>query len=77
MFFWVPANKTIIHEKIKTIIVLNAVAKEESTFFKPIFARTAVTPANKADRQANPIHTLSFPLYLLYLYFTAINKKEK
>ena len=47
---------TINHEKIKITIVLIAVAKCESIFLIPIFARIAVIPAKNADPKAYIIH---------------------
>jgi len=52
---------TISQEKIRTIIVLIAVATVESIFLIPIFASTAVTPAKRAEPNANVIHTGTSP----------------
>jgi len=43
-------------EKISTTIVRIAVARLESTFRMPDFAKMAVIPANNAEPNANTIH---------------------
>lgn len=50
-----PTINTVIHENIRTTIVLIAVATVESVCFIPHFARIAVNPANTADPNANII----------------------
>ena len=60
-----PTKNTIILEKIKTTIVLIAVATLESVFRIPHFANIEVSPANSADANANTIHIIfSPPLFL-------------
>ena len=51
-----PVTNTIIHEKKRMIMVRTAVAAVESVFLMPIFARIDVTPAKKAEPNANAIH---------------------
>lgn len=51
-----PVTNTIIHEKKRMIMVRTAVAAVESVFLMPIFARIEVTPAKKAEPNANAIH---------------------
>ena len=51
-----PTRNTMIHEKISTIMVRIAVAVLESVFLIPHFASMEVSPANRADPNANRIH---------------------
>lgn len=51
-----PVMNTSSQENASTTAVRIAVARVESVFFTPIFARIAVTPANRAEAQASPSH---------------------
>lgn len=55
------AKKTVIHENIKIITVLMAVATVASVFFMPHFAKMAVSPEKTAEIAANKTH---IPNYL-------------
>jgi hypothetical protein len=55
-------TNTIIHEKIKTTIVLIAVATFESVFLIPHFASIDVIPAKNADPNAYNTH-IFFSVY--------------
>src|SRR5690606_3105119 len=55
--------KTISQEKMRTTIVLSAVATFESVFRIPIFDRMAVSPAKTAEPKAKTIHIS--PLHFL------------
>ena len=57
-----PTINTIIHENIKTTIVRSAVARSESVFLIPHFAKIEVNPANTADKTAAVIQSIEFPL---------------
>lgn len=50
--WWVFWKKTIPQAKMRITTVLMAVARLESTFFIPIFARMAVRAAKTAERKA-------------------------
>lgn len=71
-----PTTKTIIKEKIKTIIVLNAVAKFEPIFFIPFFARTDVAPANTAERTANNMYKITTSLSYIILQIMIADKSR-
>src|SRR5258708_1066792 len=49
------ADKAILHVNTKTTLVRTAVARFESMPVTPIFAKTAVSPAKKADSSAQRI----------------------
>jgi len=51
-----PTKNTIIHENNSTTVVRSAVAVSESVFMIPHFAKTDVSPAEKADNIAIIIH---------------------
>ena len=51
-----PTMPTISHENSSTTTVRMAVAASESVFRMPHLARTAVSPANRAEPNANKIH---------------------
>lgn len=58
-----PTASTIIHEKISTTSVRIAVARSESVFLIPHFARIEVSPAKKAEKTAAIIHIEIEPLF--------------
>ena len=51
-----PVRNTNSQENSSTTAVRIAVARVESVFLMPIFAKIAVIPANKAEPQARPSH---------------------
>lgn len=52
MAVWEPITNTMSQAKTATTTVRSAVARLESTFSMPIFARMEVTPAKRADKNA-------------------------
>ena len=62
-----PTMKTIIQEKSKTTIVLNAVARSESVFLMPHFASIDVSPAKTAERIAAIIQNIFLPQNSLFI----------
>jgi hypothetical protein len=60
-----PTINTIIHENARTTIVLSAVAKSESVFLIPHFARIDVSPAKNAENIAEINHIAS-PISNIY-----------
>ena len=57
-----PTKKTISQEKARTTRVRTAVATVESVCRIPHFANMAVTPAKKAEPNANKTHMYLYPL---------------
>ena len=59
-----PANHTISQENSSTTMVRMAVATSELVFLIPHLAKTAVSPANRAEPNANGTHIFLHPFIL-------------
>ena len=72
MVFCEPTTNTMTHEKNSTTTVRKAVVRSEGTLRIPHFAKTAVTPAKSADKNARHSH-----IKFRFLSFSSVVPKNR